>query len=321
MLVGLCDDILLEDLPTKILVTGGAGFIGSHIVEAYLAAGHQVAVLDDLSTGFTHNIPSGVKLHRVDIRNETALDEVFAEERPEVLNHQAARANVRESFDKPAEYAEVNLIGSINLLAMCRKHRVTKVIYASTGGAVYGEPTTLPVSEDHAINPLDPYGATKHHVEHHLFLSKANFGIDYTILRYPNVYGPRQNPHGEAGVIAIFTALMLAGRQPIIHGTGEQQRDFLHVSDVAHASVLSLDGGNGGIYNLGSGVGTSVNTIFDELAAATGFTGGRVHGPAKTGEVSRIFLNAARARAKLNWEPRMALRPGIESTVASFVAG
>ena len=307
-------------MATKILVTGGAGFIGSHIVEAFLAAGHQVAIVDDLSTGFARNVPAGVKLHRVDIRNHQALDEVFAREKPEVLSHQAARANVRESFEKPVEYAEVNVIGSINLLESCKKHGVAKVIYASTGGAVYGEPATLPVPEDHAINPLDPYGATKHHVEHHLFLTKANFGIDYTILRYPNVYGPRQNPHGEAGVIAIFTNLMLAGKQPVINGSGEQQRDFVHVSDIARASVLSLDRGSGGIYNLGSGVGTSVNTIFDELAAAIGFTGGRVYGAAKVGEVSRIFLNAARAKSELGWQAGIALRPGIESTVASFRA-
>jgi UDP-glucose 4-epimerase len=305
-------------LQTKILVTGGAGFIGSHVVEAYLAAGHKVAVVDDLSTGLAGNVPSGVTLHRVDIRNPEALDSVFAEEKPQVLNHQAARANVRESFEKPVEYAEVNLIGSIRLLEACRKHGVAKVIYASTGGAVYGEPVRLPVAEDHPINPLDPYGATKHHVEHHLFLSKANFGIDYTILRYPNVYGPRQNPHGEAGVIAIFTNLMLAGKQPVINGDGAQQRDFVHVSDIARASVLSLERGSGAIYNLGSGVGTSVNTIFDELAAAIGFAGGRVHGPAKAGEVSRIFLNSARAQDELGWQAGIALRQGIESTVASF---
>lgn len=302
----------------SILVTGGAGFIGSHIVEAYLAAGHCVAVLDDLSTGNAAHVPGGVKLHRVDIRNRAAVDQVFAEERPGVLNHQAARANVRESFEKPAEYAEVNVLGSINLLEACRVHGVAKVIYASTGGAVYGEPASLPVSEDHPINPLDPYGATKHHVEHHLYLSKANFGIEYTILRYPNVYGPRQNPHGEAGVIAIFTNLMLAGKQPVINGNGEQQRDFLHATDIARASVLSLDRGHGGIFNLGSGVGTSVNTIFDELAAATGFSGGRVHGPAKAGEVSRIYLDAARAKRELGWEPGIALRSGIQSTVESF---
>ena len=203
----------------KILVTGGAGFIGSHIAEAYLKAGHDVAVLDDLSSGFQHNVPAGARFYQVDIRS-AELDRVFTAEKPEVVNHQAARANVRESFELPVVYADVNVCGSVNLLESCKKHGVRKVIYASTGGAVYGEPTEVPVPETHAINPLDPYGASKHHVEHYLHLYKANFGIDYTILRYPNVFGPRQNPHGEAGVVAIFTGQMMNGKQPLINGSG-----------------------------------------------------------------------------------------------------
>ncbi len=302
----------------KILVTGGAGFIGSHIVEAYLAAGHEVAVVDDLSTGFERNVPAGVRLHRVDIRNGEGLGKVFAEERPEVVNHQAARANVRESFDKPVEYADVNVCGSLNVLEQARRHGVRKIIYASTGGACYGEPVQVPVPESHPVNPLDPYGASKHHVEHYLFLYQANFGIDYTTLRYPNVYGPRQNPHGEAGVIAIFTALMLAGHQPMIHGDGGQERDFVHGVDVARASVLALERGGGEILNLGSGQGTSVNTVFALLAEATGFTGARVHGPAKQGEVRQIFLDATRAGISVGWAPAFGLREGIADTVDFF---
>jgi UDP-glucose 4-epimerase len=303
----------------KILVTGGAGFIGSHIAEAYLAAGHQVAVVDDLSTGFRHNVPAAAEFHQAGICDAAALDAVFERVRPELVNHQAARANVRESFEKPVEYADINVCGSLRLLEACRKFGVRKLIYASTGGAVYGEPSVLPVPETHAINPLDPYGASKHHVEHYLYLYKANFGIDYTALRYPNVYGPRQNPHGEAGVVAIFTGLMLAGAQPRINGTGEQLRDFLHVSDVARASLLATDGaGGGGIYNLGTGQGTSVNTIYDLLAELTGFTGAKVHGPAKEGEVSRIYLDAALAARDLGWAPAIGLRPGLASTVDFF---
>ncbi len=304
----------------KILVTGGAGFIGSHIVEAYVAAGHQVAVVDDLSAGFECNVPAGVRLHRVDIRDQAGLDKVFAEERPEVVSHQAARANVRESFEKPIEYADVNVCGSLNVLEQSRRHGVRKIIYASTGGAGYGEPAQVPVPETHAMNPLDPYGASKHHVEHYLFLYKANFGIDYTTLRYPNVYGPRQNPHGEAGVVAIFTALMLAGRQPMIHGDGEQERDFVHGVDVARASVLALERGGGEILNLGSGQGTSVNTVFAVLAEATGFAGPKLHGPAKPGEVRRIFLDATQAGISLGWTPRFGLREGIHDTVDFFRA-
>jgi UDP-glucose 4-epimerase len=302
----------------KVLVTGGAGFIGSHIVEACLAAGHEVVVVDDLSTGFERNVPAGVRLHRVDIRNGEALGAVFAGERPEVVSHQAARANVRESFEKPVEYAEVNVCGSLNVLEQARRHGVRKIIYASTGGACYGEPEQVPVPETHPVNPLDPYGASKHHVEHYLFLYKANFGIDYTTLRYPNVYGPRQNPHGEAGVVAIFTGMMLAGRQPTIHGDGEQERDFVHGADVARANVLALERGSGEILNLGSGQGTSVNTIFALLAGATGFAGPKVHGPPKPGEVRRIFLDATRARASLGWTPAVGLREGIAGTVDFF---
>ena len=304
----------------RILVTGGAGFIGSHIAEAYLAEGHHVAIVDDLSTGSRANVPAGAVLHQADIRNPAALEAVFAQERPELVNHQAARANVRESFEKPVEYADVNVCGSVCLLEACKKHGVRKVIYASTGGAVYGEPTVLPVPETHAVNPLDPYGASKHHVEHYLYLYRVNFGIDYTILRYPNVYGPRQNPHGEAGVVAIFTALMMSGGQPKINGSGGQLRDFLHVCDVARASVLAAGGlGSGGIFNLGSGAGTSVNEIYALLANLTGFTGAKVHAPAKEGEVSKIYLDSSLARRSLGWSPTFTLRDGLASTVDFFM--
>ena len=239
----------------KILVTGGAGFIGSHIVDAFLSAGHQVCVVDDLSTGFRNNVAPGVRLHQVDIR-DAALAEVFESEKPEVVCHQAARANVRESFEKPLLYAEVNVVGSLNVLECCRRFGVRKVIYASTGGAVYGPPQRLPVSEDHAINPLDPYGASKHHVEHYLHLYEKNFGISYTSLRYPNVYGPRQNPFGEAGVVAIFARQMLDNGRPIINGSGEQERDFVNVLDIAQANLLALGKGDGEILNIGSGQGT-----------------------------------------------------------------
>jgi UDP-glucose 4-epimerase len=301
----------------RILVTGGAGFIGSHIVDAYLSAGHEVVVVDDLSSGYRHNLPKDVRLYEVDIRSEQLTD-VFEAEKPEVVNHQAARANVRESFEKPLLYASVNVVGSVNVLECCRQYGVRKVIYASTGGAVYGEPLWLPVSEDHPIRPLDPYGASKHHVEHYLYLYRANFDISFTSLRYPNVYGPRQDPHGEAGVVAIFTGQLLDGGEPVINGTGEQQRDFVYVSDVARASVLALEQGNNQILNIGSGVGTSVNTIFESLADLTHFQTKRIHGSAKKGEVYRIFLNATRAREGLGWQPKVSLREGLAWTVEFF---
>jgi len=301
----------------RILVTGGAGFIGSHIVDTYLAAGHDVCVVDDLSTGRRHNLPPGVRLYEVDIRDER-LVQVFEKEQPDVVNHQAARANVRESFEQPLLYADVNVVGSVNVLECCRRFDVRNVIYASTGGAVYGEPSWLPVSEDHPVNPLDPYGASKHHVEHYLHLYRANFGISYAALRYPNVYGPRQDPYGEAGVVAIFTVSMLEGREPVINGTGEQERDFVHVSDVARASLLALGVEGGHILNLGSGIGTSINTVFATLAELTGHARPTVHGPAKKGEVYKIFLRSERAQQVLGWRPEMTLGSGLASTVEFF---
>ncbi len=301
----------------KILVTGGAGFIGSHVVEHYRQAGHQVVVVDDLSTGRLENLPPEVGFYRMDIR-DPALDDVFRRERPEVVSHQAAKANVRESFELPCLYAEVNVVGSVNLLECCRRHGVRKIIYASTGGAVYGEPRQLPVPETHPVNPLDPYGASKHHVEHYLHLYRANFGILYTALRYPNVYGPRQDPLGEAGVVAIFTGKLLRGEVPTINGSGEQQRDFVHVSDVARANVLALEAGDDRICNLGSGRGTSVNDVFRHLAEITGFQGSPRYGPAKAGEVYRIFLDASAAAAELGWRPEVDLREGLRETVAWF---
>ena len=317
MLGRILADKATRETNMKILVTGGAGFIGSHVVEAYLAAGHEVTVVDDLSTGFRHNVPDGVRLHEVDIRSEL-LEGVFAHEKPDVVNHQAAKANVRESFEKPLLYADVNVMGSVNVLECCRKYGVRKVIYASTGGAVYGEPQELPVTENHPINPLDPYGASKHHVEHYLRIYKSSFGIDYTILRYPNVYGPRQDPLGEAGVVAIFVGKMLNQGRPVINGTGDQERDFVYVGDVARASVLALDRAGGETVNIGSGIPASVNRITDLLKEVSGFQGEIGHGPAKAGEVYRIFLNADRAAEKLGWTPQVSLEEGLRRTVDYF---
>jgi UDP-glucose 4-epimerase len=302
----------------RILVTGGAGFIGSHVAEAYLEEGHEVSVLDDLSTGKRENVDPRARFYHADLRDEAALEHVLRDARPEVISHQAARANVRESIEKPVLYAEINILGSLRLLEAARRHGVRKVIYASTGGAAYGEPQYLPVDERHPVNPLDPYGASKHHVEHYLFLYRKNYSLEYTTLRYPNVYGPRQDPLGEAGVVAIFAGRMLSGGQPTINGSGQQERDFCYVTDIARANVLALDRGDGALVNLGSGVGTSVNRIFATLREATGYQGPETHGPAKLGEVSRIYLDASAAREVLEWEPRVSLQEGIARTVEYF---
>lgn len=302
----------------KVMVTGGAGFIGSHVVDACLAAGHEVVVLDDLSSGKRENVNPQAKLCVADLRDEAAMEKVFAQERPEAICHLGAKANVRESMVKPILYAEVNIIGSLVLLELARKYGTRKIVYASTGGAVYGEPEYLPVDENHPINPLDPYGASKHQVEHYLFIYAKHYGIEYTVLRFPNVYGPRQDPYGEAGVVAIWTAQMLEGKQPTINGAGDQERDFVYVGDVARANVLSLTKGANQIYNLGSGLGTSINEIFYLLKEATGSDCEEIHGPAKLGEVYKTYLKADKAREQLGWVAEVPVAEGIKRTVAFF---
>jgi len=303
----------------RVLVTGGAGFIGSHVVDLLLTEGHQVVVADDLSSGREENLNPQAHFYEVDIRSPE-LEKLFAAEAPEVICHNAAKASVRESMAKPLLYADVNVLGSLNLLELSRKYGVRKFIYASSGGAVYGEPQYLPVDEEHPIHPLDPYGASKHHVEHYLHLYRANWGLAYTILRYPNVYGPRQDPHGEAGVVAIFAHQMLRKQEPVINGSGEQERDFVYVSDVARSNLLALERGDGGTCNLGTGVGTSINEIFARLKAIIGYQGNRVHAPPRPGEVFKIWLDASRARRELTWQPRVGLEEGLRRTVEYFAA-
>jgi UDP-glucose 4-epimerase len=302
----------------KVLVTGGAGFIGSHVVDACVAAGHDVCIVDYLSTGKLSNINPLARFYQADLRDVDALERVFAEQQPEAICHLAAKANVRESMTEPVLYAEVNIIGSLNLLQLARRYGTRKVVYASTGGACYGEPVYLPADEQHPIDPLDPYGVSKHTVEHYLYLYRLHFGLDYVILRFPNVYGPRQDPHGEAGVVAIWAAQMMAGEQARIHGSGEQERDFVYVRDIAWANVLALTKGKGIIANLGSGVGTSINALFGMLKQSTGYQGDRVHTPAKQGEVFRSFITNDVAREELGWQPTIPLQEGLDRTVASF---
>lgn len=303
----------------KVLVTGGAGFIGSHAAEAFAAAGHEVVVVDNLSTGKKENLPASFNLRQVDIR-DSALDEVFAVERPDVVSHHAAQASVNVSVADPRRDLETNIWGSLNVIACSLRHGVKKFIYISTGGAAVGEPRYLPVDEGHPVDPLSPYGASKHSVEHYLYIYRRLSGLDYTILRYPNIYGPRQDPLGEAGVVAIFTGLMLSDEQVRINGTGEQERDFLHVADVASANVLAIASPAGEMYNLGSGVGTSVNEIFSLLARFTGYRREPFHGPALPGEVFKIYLDASKAQRELGWQPRYSLAEGLEQTVAWFRA-
>jgi UDP-glucose 4-epimerase len=299
----------------RILVTGGAGFIGSNVADQFVALGHEVAVLDNLSTGRREQVPERAAFYQADLADPAAVEACIAEFRPEVVDHHAAQIDVRRSVEDPRRDAEINILGSLSLLESCRRHRVRKIVYASTGGALYGEARFLPATEEHPVNPEAPYGASKHTVEHYLYIWKQLHGLDYTVLRYPNVYGPRQNPLGEAGVNAIFIGLMLQGKRPHIFGDGEQIRDYLFVGDVVEANRLALDRGSGEIANLGTGVGTSVNEIFRVLRDVIGFTAEPIYEAPRPGEIQRITLDASRARAVLGWQPQVPFAEGLRRTV------
>ncbi len=300
----------------RILVTGGAGFIGSHVVDRFVERGHEVAVLDNLSSGFRTLLNPAARFFEVDLTDAAAVERCVAVFRPEVVDHHAAQIDVRRSVDDPVFDAGTNIIGALHLLQSCRRHGVRKFVYGSTGGALYGEGRQLPATEEHPVNPEAPYGVSKHTLEHYLYLWKLLHGLDYTVLRYPNVYGPRQNPHGEAGVNAIFIGLMLEGKRPRIFGTGEQVRDYLYVMDVVEANELALSRGSGGMMNLGTGVATSVNDIFRELRGILAFEGEPIHEAPRPGEVQRIYLDAGRAREVLGWQPRTSFHDGLVETVA-----
>lgn len=302
----------------KILVTGGAGFIGSHVVDTFIANGHEVVVVDDLSTGRRSNLNPAATFYQIDIRSDD-LSEVFEKEKPQVINHHAAQMDVRRSVVDPLFDADVNVLGSIKLIELSREHGVERFIYISTGGAVYGEPEYLPCDEAHPINPICPYGASKHTVEHYLYMYHELYGLDYVVLRYPNVYGPRQDPHGEAGVVAIFTGLMLKGDQVVINGDGDQERDFVFVGDCARANLLALTTQNSNtIFNLGEGKPTTVNDVYRELKNITEYPLSAVHGPAKVGETRRIYLEAKKAAQELDWQPSVGLGEGLTATVEYF---
>lgn len=302
----------------KILVTGGAGFIGSHVVDLFVAQGYEVVIVDDLSTGRASNLNPAAKFYQVDIRSPQ-LREVFETEKPDFVSHHAAQMDVRRSVAQPLFDADINILGSINLLEIAKDFQVKRLVYISTGGAVYGEPERLPCDESHPINPICQYGASKHTVEHYLYMYYANYGLKYTVLRYPNVFGPRQDPHGEAGVVAIFTGRMLAGESVTINGDGEQTRDFVYVGDCAQANLLALTiDHEPGIYNLGWGRPTSINEICSVLVEITNYSLPVQYGPAKVGETRHIYLDASKAKKDLGWEPTITLEEGLEKTVEYF---
>lgn len=301
----------------RVLVTGGAGFIGSHVVDLLLAEGHRVAVVDNLSTGRRENVNPQADFFLADIGSPD-LAAVFDAVRPQAVVHLAAQASVPVSVADPARDATVNILGSVNLLQQSVRAGVDKFVYVSTGGALYGEPQYLPCDEDHPIVPLSPYGVSKHTVEHYLHFYRQVHGLAYTVLRLANVYGPRQDPFGEAGVVAIFTQQMLDGEQVVIYGSGEQERDFVYVLDCARAAVLALSCGDGQAYNIGCGRGTTINALFALMRSITGYTLEPRYDPPRPGDVFRSFLNADKARRELGWEPTVSLDEGLRRTVAHF---
>lgn len=304
----------------RILVTGGAGFIGSHVVDAFITDGHDVAVLDNFSSGFRANVNSRAVVFEADIRDRAVVRRALSDFRPDVINHHAAQMDVRKSLADPLFDAETNILGSIGLILDAIHCGVRRIIYASTGGAAYGEPAVLPVPETQPVRPECAYGISKHTVEHYLELYQMLGLLDFVVLRYANVYGPRQNPHGEAGVNAIFIGLMLAGKAPTIFGTGRQLRDYVYVDDVVAANRLALHAGEGRILNIGTGIGASVLELFAILKSILEFRADPVFAPPRTGEIERVYLDSSRAREVLNWRPTVTLPDGLRRTVEWFRA-
>lgn len=302
----------------KILVTGGAGFIGSHVVDAYVAAGHEVAVYDNLSTGKTVNVPAAAQFFAGDITDRARVRAVLQEFRPEIINHHAAHINVGHSVADPQFDAQNNIIALLNIMEEARElGTVRKVIMASTGGAMYGH-NPVPSNEEMLPQPLSPYGISKRSGEMYLYFYFAQYGIPYVVLRYSNVYGPRQNPHGESGVVAIFLERLLQDQDVVINGDGKNTRDYVYVGDVAKANVLALTYSGTGEFNIGTGRETSTNEVFAKVTAALGLTLEENHGPARPGEQTRSVLNYAKAERELGWQPSVFFDEGIELTVDAF---
>lgn len=299
----------------RILVTGGAGFIGSHLVDMYIKLGHDVSIVDDLSTGKISNLNPQATFYQLDIRSKK-LQEVFEKERPEIVNHHAAQIDVRKSVADPINDAEINILGTINLLQNSIEYGTKRFLFASSGGVVYGEPKYLPADLDHPVSPLSPYGASKLSIEYYLKIYKELHGLSYAAMRYGNVYGPRQDPHGEAGVVAVFSNKILSGQPLTIFGTGEQIRDYIYVNDVVQANAeLSFSDINGS-FNIGTGIGTSVNKLHELFCDITSQDIEIIRAAPRKGELERIFLK--HSGELFGWKPVMNSQNGLKITFEFF---
>ncbi|MCX6383234.1 MAG: NAD-dependent epimerase/dehydratase family protein [Actinobacteria bacterium] len=302
----------------KILITGGAGFIGSHVADLLIENNFDVSIVDNLSSGKLENINPKARFYKCDAR-DSEIFKIIEIEKPQIVIHNAAQLSVRNSVDDPLNDASINIIGGLNVLEACRKIKVRKIIFASSGGVVYGEQQYFPADENHPTKPISPYGVAKLSFEKYLFYYNYIFGIKYICLRYANVYGPRQDPHGEAGVVAIFSKKLLNNEQPVINGDGKQTRDYVYVKDVAAANLSAIRNDFVGEINIGTGVETDVNDIFDILKKAAGKKDLKeVHGPAKTGEQERSVLSYKKAQTILGWEPKVKIKEGLTRTFEWF---
>ena len=304
-------------MSSVICVTGGAGFIGSHVAEALVAGGHQVVIVDDLSSGCKENVPEGAELAVLDVRSEEA-GRLLVERGVEVLVHHAAQMDVRRSVEDPVFDADVNIVGLLNLLEAARGGSLKQVVFASTGGAIYGEQDFSPANESHPVRPVSPYGVAKLACERYLFYYHCQYGLDATCLRYANVYGPRQNPHGEAGVVAIFARRILDGGQPVIHGDGLQTRDYVYVNDVVKANLAAIGCPGFTTYNVGTGIETDVNILYTHIAVALGYGAEANHGPAQPGEQRRSCISSKLLQKELGTKVETPLSEGIAATVNWF---
>ncbi len=302
-----------------VCVTGGAGFIGSHVADALLARGHRVLIVDDLSSGRKENVPAAAEFHRLDVRSPEAAA-LIADAGVEVLVHHAAQMDVRRSVADPVNDASINVLGTLNLLEAGRKAALRQVVFASTGGAMYGEQERFPADETHPARPLSPYGVAKLAVERYLYFFHREYGLDAAALRYANVYGPRQNPHGEAGVVAIFLDRLLSGRETTINGDGLQTRDYVFVADIVAANIAVLGREGFAVFNVGTGRESTVVELYDHLAEAVGVDRPAVHGPAKAGEQRRSVITSDLMARELGVRPEVSLDDGLARTAAWFAS-